>query len=547
MNKEVYLWVAFFIILIVAVVYLRYYYQPGIALTVTLSNSSLSNVYPYQKVIVPITVVNTGSVAVENLNIGIALDGNVTTVYKVTIPAGKQDTFYWNYTPTAAGSYHITSVVDPGKLYNIVDRSALASNILVVVNNAEAAEAYNLLPRNGIKAGNITQMSPSGYVASSYLFFNYSLNKVALTELYGPKTFLFPVLDTLEPYVTYIDTANGAYKNYSVYSIWLKGYLTPAAISSFAVGKSLNISNFTFDGQNVTSINFGNDTTMCSWYANGWLKTLSVGGGSTCAKLLAIPSSETFNSSASFSSPLSGNIVEPFDRVIENNTGFVGNKTTVGVLSVPGVNALVYKTITTNDVGSNICYGLVDSFNGIDYCSTYIFPSASSSNSVLNFSMIATTAYVNNDNLSILSIVNSSRLLDEVPINIQLIKDFNMTGSSLAFISGIANSCTVSRFLNCSSANLVNSTMTLTLTNNYTSQIKLSSISCSWYGNETYLPINGTLKPGEFQNVTTPCTNYGKPINGTPLSLHLALIVNYTTVVNATNKSYSSKGDAFIV
>ncbi|MDE1860244.1 MAG: hypothetical protein KGH72_00835 [Candidatus Micrarchaeota archaeon] len=547
MNKEIYVWIVFFLVVVLAAVYIRYFYQPATSLTVTLGAPQPNNVYPYEKISVPVTVLNTGSSAIENLDIGIGINGNVTTIYKVSIPAGKQDTFSWNYTPTSAGTYRIYTVVDPSMLYNIVDRSGINANEVLNVQSQQAPMAYSMLPRSGMLAGNITQMTGVGLVASTYIYFNYSLNKVGIARVYGLKGFLYPLLNILAPYITNVDEADAAYANYSVYSVWIKGYIAPSAIYTGALGKSLNATNVSVGTETVTYMNLGNYTTLCSWYDKGWLKLLGTGGGATCLKLLNSSNATRSNSSTGFYSPLTSRILAPYDEVIENNTGFVGNRITAGILTIPGINALIYKTITTNQTGTNVCYGLLDKANGTEYCSTYVFPYYSQNR---NFSLISTTAYVNNDNLTVLSIQNNSALLQEVPINIHLLHAFNITGPSVSFISGITNSCSFNSkygvggiVLGCTNATFTNSTLSFRVyANNTNKSVRLSSVSCTWNGNVIYHDLNNTVLPGQNDSVSSMCTSFGKPITGTAENLYLNLSLNYTW----TNQSASVPGSAYI-
>lgn len=545
MDKEVYLWIAFFIIVIAAALYYRYYYSAQINLSLSFGQNAISSVYPYQEAVIPVTILNNGSTGVSGMELGIEQNGNLTTIYKIYIPAGKEDTFDFNFTPTTNGTYAFTAVIDPDKLYNIADRQSTQSTFVLHVNATEAPEAYAELPSSGLVSGNLTQSSAIGLVASTYMFYNYSVDKLAVSRVFGLNAFLYPLFSVIDPYLKYVDTANGAYKNGNeVYSIWLKGALTPGIIFVGAEGKGLPVSNYTIENHTVTYINFGNETTLCSWYEGGWIKLLGTGGNTTCLAILNMSNSLKLNSGAPLSSSLYARVHAPYDDVIANDTGFSGNRVTAGTLSIiPEGNFLVYKTITTNDIGSNTCFGLVDQINGTYYCSTYVFPLYPGNQT--SFSLIQTTAYVNSYNLSVLSIVNTSKILNQVPINIALLRSYNITGQSLQFLNGIKNTCGFNTLrFNCTNVTYSNGTVGFTLMNNFTKPIKLESVACFWnVSSIRFGMINGTINPKNSRVVTTPCYEGANVITGIPLNLHLGLDLNYS-VANVTNSTY---GEAFIV
>ena len=55
--KEKYLWGAFIFLVIIGSLYLRYYYQPQISISVKILPTK--SVYPYQIVPIPISITNT--------------------------------------------------------------------------------------------------------------------------------------------------------------------------------------------------------------------------------------------------------------------------------------------------------------------------------------------------------------------------------------------------------------------------------------------------------------------------------------------------------
>ena len=102
--KEIYLWIAFFIIVVAVAGYIRYFYQPTLALNVSFAGGNGNSFYPYQAVSAPIYVQNTGSSEIQNLSFGLYVNGTLARTYLVTIPVGKSVTVDYNFTPTSKGT-----------------------------------------------------------------------------------------------------------------------------------------------------------------------------------------------------------------------------------------------------------------------------------------------------------------------------------------------------------------------------------------------------------------------------------------------------------
>jgi len=53
----------------------------------------------------------------------VLVNGNAMKSIGLTIPSGKEACFYFNFTPNTNGTYNVTAIADPAKLYPIIDRS----------------------------------------------------------------------------------------------------------------------------------------------------------------------------------------------------------------------------------------------------------------------------------------------------------------------------------------------------------------------------------------------------------------------------------------
>ena len=124
MKDEIYVWIAIVVAIVSVAVYLRILYQPPISLSLSSSAILPSRLYPFEVVKLPVTVSNTGSIGIENLGIGIFVNGRLDSIYRVTLPPGKQVSFAYNFSAISPGNYSIEIIADPAKLYPISDRSA---------------------------------------------------------------------------------------------------------------------------------------------------------------------------------------------------------------------------------------------------------------------------------------------------------------------------------------------------------------------------------------------------------------------------------------
>ena len=116
MNREIYVWLVVILAVAFAGLYLRYFYQAQIGIELSLNTTGLNtSLYPYQRFSLPIVVSNTGGGAIENLSLGVFINGNLTVPYKVTLPQGKQAIIRYNYTPSTPGAYNIMVSADPAE------------------------------------------------------------------------------------------------------------------------------------------------------------------------------------------------------------------------------------------------------------------------------------------------------------------------------------------------------------------------------------------------------------------------------------------------
>lgn len=531
MNKEIYVWLVVILAVAFAGLYLRYFYQAQIGIALSLNTTGLNtSLYPYQRFSLPIVVNNTGSGAIENLSLGVFINGNLTVPYKVTLPQGKQAIIRYNYTPSIPGNYDIMVSADPGKLYNIADRSKTSASVTLRVGAPETAAAYGLVPAANLTSLHNTNFGKGGYIVQAYLSNNYKVSDFALIDSAQISRLLTPLLNSTFNDIYNMSVSTARYGNGdSAYSIWIRGYLNPDVVlalfsnASSVLSQKVSLQPF----GNITYLTLPNYTTLCGWYSGGWLKLFGYVGSRTCYQIL---SSGTLNGTAqSFGKlPLLENV-----SALANYTGEDGNTKYAATLSLTPTS-FIYARISNSTGATNasdVCYGIADSANGMSYCSTYISPI---SGHIGNLSLVRTTAYIAGYNASVFSLSNSSKLLYQVPININVIRRFGISGNYLQFQSALSSTCSLNASFPCSNTTFENGTIKVTVENNLGSDVRLGSLGCYAHGAFAATSLgNATVAAGKSANLTATCFSNGAKLSGILVNLNLNLLLNYT-VANRT-------------
>jgi hypothetical protein len=540
MKREVYLWVLLFVAIVLVALCFRYFYQLPINIELSMSNTAANSIlYPYQKVILPILIYNNGGSNIKNMSIGIIINNNLTTLYKITLPAGKQTTVSFNYTPNAPGTYNITAIADPSKLYDIIDREKSLSNIVLFVETPENATPYKLLQAKNLTSLQTINLGRGGYLVNVYINNEYNISDFAIVSNKAINKLLSPILNLTSYYITNITVSNAKYaNNSSACSMWIRGYISPSIISIAANASGLYSNNISTTFGNMTFVKVSNKTTLCSWYSGGWLKVFAYVGNATCYQ--AINSSKTGAISGIAQNNFYKRLLLKNSSILSNYTETNGNVNYAAILSLLNSSSFIYAKIANNTPTNNTCYGIIDKVNNTYYCSSYILPI---SKQITGLSLIRTTAYVNTYNLTVISLSNTTRVLEQVPININTIENFNISGRSLAFVSGLINTCSFNESFPCSDVTFRNGTIAFRIINNMSKSVRLNSLRCYTYGSSNSTSLNTTLNAGNGISITAPCYSYGGEITGVALNLHLNLLLNYSVL----NKTQTLVGSAHIL
>lgn len=524
MKNEVYLWIALFVIIAVVALYLRFYYQPQLSLTLALApgTPAAASLYPYQKLELNMTIDNTGSATASNLSVGAYVNGNITTLYRIYLPAGKSEQITFNYsTLNAPGLYNVYIAIDPDKLYNIADRQKTAVSYNLTVIPSENATPAENLPSNGISSESILNSGSGGYEIGEYLNLNYSVTSLSFNGTGAVGDFLgrFFYL-TASSYIKNYSIASVAYNNgSSAYSVWLKGYLTQPTVGLAAEGMGYNVINYSNKGLGpVSYVDLQGNTTLCGWYSGGWLKLLFY-NGSSCLGLLNNSNGPTINYASDYDKLLTFNGV-----VLANYSEESHGSLRTSALAF-GDGAFYYDTIWRNNTATQTCYGLVEPINGISYCSQVLIPLLGQ---LGNFSAVETTAQIGKTNVSLIAWpVNSSKLINQIPLSASVLGSFGVTGTSVNFTSTV-NGCYFGASFQCTNASVTNSIISFTLKNTVGSTVKLNSIGCYEAGPPVNKTLGYSLAANAVTTISVPCYEDGSLVQGVQIGAGMELPLNYT-------------------
>ncbi len=287
MDKESIFWIVLILTLIVLTVYVKFYHTQPVSLFINLSSGSqLSTAYPYQRITLPILVKNTGGSGVSRIPVQVYINGSKNTAYSLTIPVGKVAYIPFNFTPDSAGTFNITVVADPEKLYQVSNRALAKNSTTVLITKPEAPTPYNLLPSGNVVNYEDDNLGAKAFILASYISSNYSIG--VFTPIPSQDKFLFSVLNITQSYLNNMVAAYASYGNGGFAdSVWFSGSISPSVLAAAAAAKDYSITNFTFDGASSSQIKIDNSTTLCGWYQEGWIKTLLYQNSTvTCATIL---------------------------------------------------------------------------------------------------------------------------------------------------------------------------------------------------------------------------------------------------------------------
>ncbi|MEM0200798.1 MAG: hypothetical protein QXD23_00105 [Candidatus Micrarchaeaceae archaeon] len=533
-------WIFVGIIIVVFLIGVFYYSfmkpQQGISINMNI-NSHNSTVYPYQLIQATINITNTGKTAFRAVPFGVIYNGTLQDIYNISLPAGSHTQINFSKEALAIGNYSLEIILDPEGGSGIISNTSITKNsIEFKVIAAQKPNPTQILNSNN-SYENLVFQNGESYVVTSYLDKQYGLSIFRASTIPAINAFLNPILNLTYSYIKNIYSAEAIYKNNTVYSVWIQGPLTQNIFYQAGIGANLTTENKTTkQNNNVAYIQLDKNTTICSWYQEGWTKSLAIMGTENCLNFI---NESNYNNT--------------FLLQNKNPIPLLENKTIIQNITFKSIagdgygrmlymnKSFVFESVMPNLVGSSTCYGLINVENNVSYCSSYLF--RKNNDTIGPVSLIDTKTYLGNYNLSVISLINSTLVLQQTIENIQMLKSINYSGTSVNFSSGIKNSCNFNSSFSCSNPNFELNNLTMQIQNTLNKTVLINKIACYNYGFPEFYLVNKTIGSQLTSNIITPCYDNGNVIKGVALGLNLNIIMNYTV----SNKSYTALGTTNII
>lgn len=539
-------------VIAIAVIAIAAYVLSGSSSTkdATLSFKMLSSgqAYPYQTAQFEILVNNTGSSAISGLTVTFYVNGTPYTTYKVSLPPKKVATILPNYTYSGFGNVSFSAIADPGYLFDFQNRSALSSPRMDVrILPPQVPDVYAALPQNGINKTQSFSLTGQGAFMTSVISDSY--NVTLFNQMYGPvPSIMEKVIENLYPYTATVDGSYTSYSNGTVaYASWMQGSALPPVINYVIGTFHLPTTSLAFDGTGLNMTRANANTSICTFYQGGWSKIYALYNASsqqTCLSVLE----------ANYSSPESATlkgIVNGSDQIFNSTDGYLSrfsytNSTILGTgLALTQSNFSARRMFYQNSgIGyfteditksssplnlsgvSSFCNGIVSNANNTHICSEYVSPKSGTAN---GFGLVRTSEITPNYTFTLYSLVNSSEVLTAHQNAVQLISALNFS-STAQWHTPFVNSCTLFNqpSLNCSvvSFNTNNETVSLNITNRFSSPITINQGGCYFVGYSENLTIGQSIGAGASQELSMKCITL--PIPVVAAQNNFILMLNYT-------------------
>ena len=436
------------------------------------------------------------------------------------MPVGKRATIPYNFTPTSSGSYEISVVVDPNKLYDITDRQSAQSSTTVLVSSTERAAPYSNFPTNAADQDTFL-MNPKGYATT--LYFDNFTKYFYLTNSNQVNNLLYPFLDIFASYINRIAVSHAYYFNYSLTSMWINGYISPSSIDVAAAGKGINVTHI----NNVSVMNFGNSTTLCSWYSGGWTKTLVSISGKNCTAYIT-NTTNTFDYSNLYFDLKNRNMSWL------NYSGYAPNMTYTGDISLNG-NAIVFESLMKSPYFSNVCSGNILNVSNNSYCMGTFYQG--------NATLDEINRLIGPYNVSVwwISLPNATQESANYALN--LTSSYVFSGNHTTFVSAFADRCFFTNNITCQNpvlaSNATNLRVGVDIINKYNKTLTINKMGCALIGNFTLSNLGINILAGKNATVYLPCYNSGAETNSSiiPVGFPIPIELNYS-YENIANTTY---------
>ena len=540
-NNNLLLYGILAIVIIAAVsVYLYRVSNQVYSISVDVKNITTTRIYPYQTIHLNVTIGNRGAQVVSGMFVNLYSNNSEVGSYKVSLPAHTNTHIIANYTYKYSGNYSFKAVADPAHVLNIADRNTTQSGIIITVLSPAQPEIYTSIPNNGINYTQSFTISSGGVALVSYIDNFYNLS-VAEGMLGINRQIFNPFFSDIQGMVSNV---NGAYAKYSngekAYVVWLQGIANNQTIST--VLNTFRLKHTTSStGGVVKDYYVDNSTTsICSFYQDGWTKVIMYYNASEPSTCLSVTMENyTPTTSSRIIAALKNNT-----QLEHYQTGFyytnysslgssiIDSNSTIGFVNLfQNSYGLFLSTVLGRtrafDTNSNVtCAGLIYRNGTNNICSSYVMPIKTANASI---SLINTSELTANYIIELYSLVNTSTLLNAHYNGAHLINALDINESSVNFTSPFKNSCNLNNAsIGCKvkSFNNANNTGVVSITNNFSSGIRIKSVACYMPGERVNETQSVNVTPSSLANLTVRC--YNVPIPATSAVSSYTFIMNYT-------------------
>ena len=534
MNKENLSIIMLFVVIVAGALVFRAFYVPSMSAVLNFSRDLNKTVvmYPYQKMYFPFTVKNTGSVPINNLSVGVFVGGNLTEVYMIALPPGKNLSITFNYTALKPGNYLLSAILDPGKVYNIRSRSETQDSLNILVLAQSKVAPYEFINKSDSLEYETTNSTIEGYLIQKYLETSYGIDTPEAIGMSQKSALFFNQLINLtQNYVVRVVSAYKKSENASEVYLWMQGYLSPSIIGYFAKGLNLTNTTIRVGSRNITLVELGNKTTLCSWYSGGWLKSLVYEGNKNCIYV----SGNLSVGNQSIPNP--PNTAENASVLAYHYTSYMGNASYSSLRIIN--NTILYTVFGNRSSREYPCSGTIENRSGREYCSTYMLPLSGESS---NLSLVKTVGMFGNLNITTFALVNGSRAGSAVDLSIQDMEGLGFSGKGANFTQSVLGTCQTENF-SCYGVLLSEGLLNLEIKNTLNKSVTIKSISCYMGNLKESTPLEIAVSAGNASELSTPCYDNTNIINAFAPGETLNISIGYS--LNGT--PLSSEGKVYVV
>jgi hypothetical protein len=519
-------------------------------------------IYPFQTSYLLLKISNNGKNYVNDMVVGIYINGSQETTYGVNMTPMSNRTILIPHLYTGAGQYQIEAIADPGHVLNILNRTAAQSSTSIDVAAAELPDVYTSVPNANISSTQTFSALQTGLATA--LFSSQYYNISIFNRITGMHSVIFDILAVFSQYLNAVNVAEINYSNSTdAYVLWMQGSVMPVHVFNELSSLGIHTRNTTINGTSVVFANISNSSSLCTYYQMGWTKLIylsvpnTIRSNSLTCLSFAVKEYQPFEENAILTSLKSDKSLSLYQKKFQYlNSTDIGSSLTYqnGSIGALGISQNQYgffssyikqnKPPLDANALNLTCIGLIYSSNTESVCTSYVLPT--NSTATRNYAFLNSTEVGSDYNLTLYSLINSTYIQGAHYSATALINYVNISQSFAAWNTKFKSSCTsYNASIGCKlmSFDYNGSVAHLVITDNLSTPMTINKIGCftpgSIYVNTT---LDSKLMPGQSGNMTVNC--YSITMSAFSIMNNYDLLVNFTAnggshigvgVLNITN------------